>query len=200
MRTWIALVALTGCWGTGPSDTIANKSADRPGLLTMRTTGFGPIDASTVATLEHLRKLFPGYEVRPVNDPNLEYDIYAGSEKLAFVVLNDDMTVFNVHATSGKISIADRTWRVGEAFQGSGDLTHCECWGDNPTCYRNGEHVAVNFKRPCDDITSAGRRGLRALDGVVVQRLIWSPSAFGVDVKSEFGGDEYGGNDPGDAP
>ena len=78
MRRWLVVSCLAGCWaGTDHGDTaITNVTTEKPGLLTLHTTGFGPIDASTVATLENLRKLFPGYEVRPVNDPNLEYDIF----------------------------------------------------------------------------------------------------------------------------
>jgi hypothetical protein len=198
MSKWVVvLTCVAGCWGTTKSsDTIENKAADKPGLFTITQTGFGPITASSPATLENLRALFPGYQVRPVNDPNLEYHIYAGNEQLAFVVLNDDMSVFNVHATSGRIAVSDRSWRVGETFQGSYQLSNCECWGDNPTCYKTGEHVAVNFKRGCDGVTSGEHRALRALDGLPVQRVIWSPTAFGEDAYhgNEFGGDAYGGN------
>jgi hypothetical protein len=202
MAKWLVVVCITGCWGTTQtSDTIANQTVEKPGLFTITASGFGPITATSRATLDSLRKMFPGYQVRPVNDPNLEYHIYAGSEQLAFIVLNDDMTVFNVHATSGRIAVSDRAWRVGATFQGSYQLTTCECWGDNPTCYKRGEHVAVNFKHECGTMTSGETRALRALDGLVVQRVIWSPIAFGDDSYhgNEFGGDAYGGNPCGGA-
>jgi hypothetical protein len=204
MRIWIAVGPLVlgalvaGCWRSPatPSSTIGNTSKGPAGLLTITSTGFGPIDAKEAATLANMRKRFVGFDVRPVNDPNLEIHIYRGTEQLAFVVLNDDMTVFNVHATSGKVAVADRPWRVGAPFQGASELTTCECWGDNPTCFKTGEHIAVNFKRGCDGVTSGEHRALRALDGLIVQRVIWSPNAFGVEPAQqtgEFGGDPYGG-------
>ncbi len=64
-------------------------------------------------------------------------------------------------------------------------LSRCECWGANPTCYKTGEHVAVNFDRAClnddDDAQhpAANVRALRVLDGLVVQRVIWSVEPFG---------------------
>jgi hypothetical protein len=137
--------------------------------------------------------LFPTYEVRPVNDPNIEYDVFDKGERILFVVPNDDGSVFNVHATSGKVSITDHAWRVGQAFQGSTEITKCECWGDTPTCYKTGEHVAVNFDRDCTGLTDANPRALKVLDGLVVQRVIWSPTAFGNESKGPaYGGDTYG--------
>ncbi len=199
MRIAAALVvALAGCWGTGsPSETIGNTTPQRPGLLTITQAGFGPIDARQPATLANLRKLLVGYDVRPMNDPNLEMHVFKGTEQIAFVVLNDDMTVFNVHATSGKIAVADRPWRVGEAFHGAAELTTCECWGDNPTCFKKGEHVAVNFKRECEGVTSGDHHALKVLDGLIVQRVIWSPNAFGGEA-GVYGGDEYGGVEGGE--
>jgi hypothetical protein len=198
MRIWLAVVFVAGCWNSSSpgSDTIANRAASRPGMFTITASGFGPIDGKTVATLANLRTLFLGQDVKAVWDPGLEMHIYSGTEQLAFVVLNEDMSVFNVHATSGKIAVSDRAWRVGEPFHGSADLTQCECWGDNPTCFRRGEHVAVNFKRACDGVTSGDKRALKVLDGVVVQRVIWSPNAFGADAKDadSYGGDDYGGD------
>ena len=198
MRIWLGAIALAGCWGTGstphPTDTAISNGS---GIFTITAGGFGPIDAKRPATLQSLRRMFVGYDVRPLNDPNLEYHIYSGTEKLAFIVLNDDMTVFNIHATSGKIAISDRPWRVGVAFQGSAELTQCECWGDNPTCFKKGDHVAVNFKRGCDGLTGGDRHALKVLDGLVVQRLIWSATELGGDAHS-FGGDSYGGTDDGD--
>jgi len=208
MRIWLGVLVVAGCWGTTtpsrPNDTavVAGKPASYTGVFTITSSGFGPIDAKQVATLQNLRQLFAGYDVRPVNDPNLEYHIYSGTEQLAFIVLNDDMTVFNIHATSGKIAVSDRPWRVGAPFQGSSELTQCECWGENPTCFKTGEHVAVNFKRACDGLTTGDHRSLKALDGQIVQRVIWSPSAFGGDSSYHggFGGEGYGGADDGTDP
>jgi hypothetical protein len=172
---WIVVVA--GCWSATPPPLAPAKVQDG---LVITQHGWGPITAATVATLANLRALFPAYRVVPVNDPQLEYDIYDGKQKLGFVVINDDASVFNVHATSNRVRVEDRAWRAGETFQDSKDLSHCECWGSSPTCYKTGEHVAVNFDRACiEDDDGGAHRGLRVLDGLVVQRVIWSVEPFG---------------------
>lgn len=142
----------------------------------IRQDGVGPIDATTETTLLRLRELLPRYRVEPLNDPQLEYDIFDKKEKLAFIVLAEGgKKVFNIHATSAKITVADRTWRVGRVFGDAKELTHCECWGENPTCYKNGDHIAVNFDRACLENDTQ----IEELDGLAPQRVIWSPDAFG---------------------
>jgi hypothetical protein len=165
-----------GCWEARrvPGEVLRRDSA-----IVITPTNFGPIDAKTVATLASLRGLLPAYHVTAKNDPNLEYDIFEGNEQIGFVVINDDASVYNVHATSGKVRVENHNWRAGQAFQDAKLLTECVCWGDNPTCFKHGEHVAVNFSRTC--IESDDPRALRALDGLIVQRVIWSPAAFGVE-------------------
>ena len=74
--------------------------------------------------------------------------------------------------------VAER-WRVGRVFGDSRHLTSCECWGPNPTCYAAGEHIAVNFARACEEVVSEDKESLRLLDGLTVQRVIWSPTPFG---------------------
>jgi hypothetical protein len=198
MRAWPVvlggvLLCLTGCWGSTKAgdETISNHSSHPRGLFVITEAAFGPIGPTAPATLDALRQMFPRYEVKPVNDGSLEYDVFDKGERLLFVVPNDDGTVFNVHATSRKVAVANRSWRVGESFQGASSLTACECWGENPTCYRAGEHIAVNFKRSCEGLTFSGRRALQVLDGVEVARVIWSPTPFGGD--HTYGGDGYGG-------
>ena len=83
-----------------------------------------------------------------------------------------------MHATSPKVETRGHDWRVGAAFEGAGWLTDCECWGENPTCYRRGDHIAINFKRSCDTVTALHGSALRVLDGVEIQRVIWSPRPF----------------------
>jgi hypothetical protein len=192
MRLW--LLALAGCWSTQPTPLAEHTSSASSGLV-ITANGFGPIDGKTVATLQSLRTLLPFYKIVPNNDPTLQYDIYRGTERLGFVILNDDATVFNVHATSNKVVVADRPWRAGEAFQGAKQIDTCECWGANPTCYRKGEHVAVNFNRSC--LESNDIHELRALDGLVIQRVIWSPTELGKpdpDPAQDPGGDDEDGN------
>ena len=176
MRWLLILIVAASCWEAPRAPGVV---VQRDASLVITQTGFGPIDAKTVATLATLRGLLPAYHVTPKNDPNLQYDIFQGNEQIGFVVLNDDASVYNVHATSGVVRVENHNWRAGQAFQDAKLLTECVCWGDNPTCFKHGEHVAVNFNRTC--IESDDPHALRALDGLVVQRVIWSPTAFGVD-------------------
>ena len=177
MRCGVLVISLAGCWSSAPPVSPTPVATASPTQLVITATGFGPIDGKTVATLQGLRALLPYFKIVPNNDPTLQYDIYQGAERMGFVILNDDATVFNVHATSNKVTVVDRPWRAGEAFQGSKQLDTCECWGTNPTCYRKGEHVAVNFNRAC--LQSNDIHELRALDGLVIQRVIWSSTELG---------------------
>lgn len=184
---------LAGCWSSPP---VAPAAAKQPAGLVITQHGWGPINAATVATLSNLRALFPVYRIVPVNDPQLEYDIYDGKQKLGFVVINDDASVFNVHATSNRVRVEDRPWRAGESFQDAKALSRCECWGSNPTCYKTGEHVAVNFDRSC--LEGDDPRELRALDGLIVQRVIWSVEPFGP--AADTNGDDTSDSADPDAP
>ena len=181
----IALVILlAGCYrSTGQPPPITNTIEAAPEVaLTMSSRGVGPINNTTKATLSSLRAILVGYEVKPLNDGSLQYDIYQNGEKLAYVVPDDQSGyVFNVHAVSSKVAVNGHPWRVGRAFGNSSHLTNCECWGSNPTCYASGDHIAVNFNRECGDLTGMDPSALRALDGAIVQRVIWSPTAFGED-------------------
>lgn len=172
------LVVASACWRDAAPDKPVQQRP--PGMFAISQTAFGPLDAHSIATLVPLRQTFAGYDVRPLNDEDtLEYAVYSGAEMLLYVVPDDDGAVFNVHATSPKVTVVDRDWRVGAPFQGAAHLTTCECWGDNPTCWKTGDHVAVSFARECGELTHGDRRVLRVLDGVAVQRLIWSPKPFG---------------------
>lgn len=177
---FVSLLALAGCWSSAPVPP-APIQPGAPSPLVMSEHGVGPIVATTVTTLVGLRQLLPRFRVIPLNDPQLEYDIFergpeGRKEKLAFIVLTEGgKGVFNVHATSGKVTVADRAWRVGKAFTDAKQLTHCECWGSNPTCYKAGDHIAINFDRTCLESDTE----IEELDGLVPQRLIWSPDPFG---------------------
>lgn len=175
----VALVA--ACYRSTPEPAITNKSRTRePGLLAMTAHGVGPIDSESKATLMDLRALLSGFEVRPVNDGSLQFDIYRDGVKLAYVVPDENTgLVFNVHVVSSRVDIAGHPWRVGYVFDDAAHLTNCECWGPNPTCYAEGEHIAVNFARDCDGVTNVDRKVLRVLDGLTVQRVIWSPTPLG---------------------
>jgi hypothetical protein len=176
------LILLGACYRSPPETTpIANKSEIKePEGLTMTVHSVGPIDGTTKATLVDLRKLLVGYEVRPVNDGSLQYDVYKNGERLMYVVPDDQAGyVFNIHVVSSHVAITGHAWRVGRTFTDAAHLTTCECWGPNPTCFAEGDHIAVNFDRECEGLTEGDRRALRVLDGLVVKRVIWSPVAFG---------------------
>jgi hypothetical protein len=188
-RVYVAFV-LAGCWGGSPGP--AKPTAAKP-LLAITQTGFGPVDGKTPATLTALRVAFTGFDVKPMNDADtLEYRVYQGDDMIAYVVPDDDGTIFNVHATSGKITVDGRDWKVGAPFQGASQLTQCECWGENPTCWKQGDHIAVNFARACGDLPGSEPRVLRVLDGVNVQRIVWSPHAFGTAVHHDPSDDGEG--------
>jgi hypothetical protein len=182
----VLVPGLAGCWGAsspGPA-----KPDPAKGLLAISQNAFGPLDGKTPGTLAAMRQAFVGFDVKPINDEGtLEYRVFKGDELLLYVVPDDDGTIFNVHATSGKVSVTDRDWRVGAPFQGAAQLTQCECWGENPTCWKQGEHVAVNFARECGDLAGADQRMMRVLDGITVQRIVWSPKPFGTAVHHEQG-------------
>jgi hypothetical protein len=192
----VYLLVLAGCWSS--SSTPPAKPDGKASALAIREGGFGPVDGHTPATLQAVRQAFAGYEVRPINDEGtLEYRVYKGDELLLYVVPDDDGTIFNIHATSNKVSVEGHAWRVGAPFEGASLLSQCECWGENPTCWKQGEHIAVNFSRECGDIAGNDTRMMKVLDGVTVQRIIWSPHAFGMAVHKggELGGENYGGGD-----
>lgn len=181
MRFAVAACTLVACYTSQPTAPLSNAVEEPRGLLVITPTGVGPIDADTPATLMPLRRLLVGFEVKPVEDGGLQYEIYRDGERLAYVVPDDeDGTIFNIHAVSPRVEVASRDWRVGAPFRDARRLTHCECWGEHPTCFRKGEHVAVNFDRECYSLEHGDRREFRVLNGLPVQRVIWSPRPFGV--------------------
>lgn len=197
----IAAVTL-GCGGaaTKPMTQISNSTTTPKGptsstaLFTIKVDSLGPITGKTPANLTALRDLLgkDGYEVKPINNSGIEFHVFLKKELLFYVIPNDDGTLFNVHVVSGKVDIAQHPqWKIGAAFAGDGALTHCECWGEHPVCFKKGEHVAVAFKRACDGLDDERMR--KVLAGVNVQRAVWSPTPFGYD-------DDGGGKDPGSTP
>ncbi|MFT3691899.1 MAG: hypothetical protein QM831_02075 [Kofleriaceae bacterium] len=165
-------LAMAGCWAT-PVKTPEPSHA--PFVLSQH--GAGPITDQTPATLNALRDALPELRVVPKNDPNLEFDLYDDGKPIGFVVPNDDGKIYNVHVTSATIAVDGKSWRAGSTFQGSRAIDNCECWGGNPICYKKGEHLAVAFQRSCLD--EVDPRSLRVLDGLVIQRVIWSNEPLG---------------------
>ena len=139
---------------------------------------FGSLDETSPATLAYLREHFPALDVPPENAAGtLNYRAFAGSDELFFVVGDDSFAILDVQATSPRVVSRVHDWRVGAAFHDAGLITTCECWGENPTCYHRGEHVAVSFDMPCQ--FAVDTRDFTVLDGRAPQRVIWSPKPFG---------------------
>jgi hypothetical protein len=199
------VVVVSACWrNTEPPPVVPSHAPN--GVFTITEQGFGPIDAQTPATLIGLRQRLAGYDVKPVSDgSSLTYDVFVGGERLFYVVPDDDGTVFNVHATSDKVAVADHPWRAGKLFtQLPADLS-CECWGlqdEFTACYRAREHVAVVFHRACSGLAGVDASAHRTLIGAEIERVVWSAKPFGADEDvahwpgltgtGTYGGDGYG--------
>ena len=201
----VLVVATSACWRNADDPPVMAKHGPA-GLFTINQAGFGPIDAKTPATLIALRQRLTGYDVRPSNDGgSLSYDVYAGGERLFYVVPDDDGTVFNVHATSPKIAVADRSWRAGTQLAEAPVGLSCECWGvddDYTACYVKHEHIAVVFHFACQDQLGDNDSARDALVGVPVERVVWAVKPFGEDADDgnlgvggeSYGGESYGGS------
>jgi hypothetical protein len=196
----LSVIVVAGCWTTSTSGPALRAPApSKTSDLVITEDRFGSLDAASPGTLAFVRARFPDLDVRPVRDDmSLEYHASAGSDELFIVVTNEDLSIFNVHATSRKITSRVHDWRVGSAFHDAKLITKCECWGENPTCFHRGDHIAVSFDRPCDGVVgTADRRDLAALDGLAPRRLIWSPGGF--DGSGEVDGvDDVRSVDPAD--
>jgi hypothetical protein len=180
-------VVLLSC-GTPPAPIV--MPAPEP-TIALTEDAVGPIAKTTKASLIALRAVLVGYTVIPVNvgtDPEfpaLEYQVFDNDTQMFTIVPNEQGSILNIHVLTPKVTIAGRTWRVGAPFSGS--VTDCQCWGGKAVCFKKGEHVAVTFDKGCRTAVDARNR---KIDGVAIQRLVWSPKAFGGD---EYGGAEYGG-------
>lgn len=184
MSRWILLCAsgVLGCTAPAPLP-LEKPASPPPPFFTIQDAGLGPIDKDTRANLTALRELVGphGFTVRPINDAGVEYHVYDGSEHLFYVIPNDDGSLFNVHVVAGSIPITQHPeWVIGMPLVRSDLLTACEPWGNHPVCWRDGEHVALGFRVETSGLDSAdGRR--ENLEGVPIQRAVWSPRKFGED-------------------
>jgi hypothetical protein len=173
----LSVIVVAGCWTSAPDgrDVHGPEPPQANRELVMTNESFGPLDASSPGTLAYVRAHFPDLDVRAANSgASLEYQAFAGSDELFFVVTDESLSILDVQATSPRVI---SRWRVGSAFHDGRLISTCECWGENPTCYHRGEHIAVNFDIPCFGAVDA--RDFTVLDGQAPQRVIWSPKPFG---------------------
>ena len=168
MRSAFALLVVLGC--TQPVPPPAAPVVEAP-LFAIGDDAFGPLRAETPATLVSLRRVFAGYEVMPVNGETLEYRVSLAGAPLFDIVADDEGTVLNIHVVTPKL--APGGWRAGEPFRG--DVSTCECWGDQIVCFTEGAHAAVALAKICREGTLASARSRAALTGVPIRATIWSP-------------------------
>ena len=168
MRSAIALVFVFGC--AAPQPPPAAPAIEQP-LFSIGDAAFGPLDAKTPATLASLRRTFAGYDVAPVNAESLEYRVSKDGAKLFDVIPDASGAVLNVHVVTPKLVAAG--WRVGDPFRG--DVSTCECWGDQIVCFKDGAHVAVALAKICREGTLSSARARAVLAGVAIRATIWSP-------------------------
>ncbi|HEX4451535.1 MAG TPA: hypothetical protein VH143_11725 [Kofleriaceae bacterium] len=174
----LCVIAVAGCWTTSTSGAPPQAPApSRASDLVITEDRFGSLDETSPATLASVREQFPDLDIRPENASTLDYRAFAGSDELFFVVADESFSILDVQATSPRVVSRVHDWRVGSAFRDGRLISKCECWGDNPTCYHRGEHVAVNFDMPCFGAVDA--RDFSVLDGRAPRRVIWSPKPFG---------------------
>jgi len=171
--------------------------------FTIRPASVGPITAKTPANLLALRTALTGYEVKPAHivlgasSNRLGYNVYKDGEKLLHVVPDAAGAIFNVHALSSKIAIADRPWKIGAKFNGVKSISACKCWAEEVVvCFKAGDHVAVAFTRECSYDSYGSEDERQDLIGLTIHRVLWSPKAYTED-SNPYGGGEYGGEDYG---
>ncbi|MBA3500333.1 MAG: hypothetical protein M4D80_36570 [Myxococcota bacterium] len=168
MRSAIALVFVFGC--AAPQPPPPATPVEVP-LFAISDDAFGPLDGKTPATLAALRRAFAGYEVAPVNAESLEYRVSMDTAKLFDVIPDANGAVLNIHVVTPKLVAGG--WRVGDPFRG--DVSTCECWGDQIVCFNAGAHVAVALAKICREGTLTSARARAVLAGVAIRATIWSP-------------------------
>jgi hypothetical protein len=172
-QAWVVFVIACGARPAPAREPASRPEA--PPLMTLRADSLGPLTPATPATLVALREALIGYDVVPVNDRGLEFRVSRHGERLFDVIPDSDGTLLNVHVSSTKIAIADRPWRVATPFTHAELVTTCECWGNQPVCYRDGDHVAIALARACEDGSYANAAARSSLVGATIKLAIWSP-------------------------
>lgn len=177
-------IGACGRTASAPPPTLSNEvpvAVGQMGMFELGVAAFGPITPLTPASVADLQRAV-GSRVRieSLDRRGNEFHAYLGAEHLFYVIPNDDGSIFNIHAVSPKVVILEhRDWIIGAPFYGANLLTTCECWGEHPMCFVRGDHVAVGFVVPCQNLETPIQR--RSLQGVPIQRAVWSPRPFGAD-------------------
>ena len=165
--------------GASPSSTL---------VVTDRGIGVFTITDHTRATLTGLRALLAGFQVAPAVSPvttGSVYNVTRGDDKVMSVVANDDGSVSVIRITSSRIGDVPRArhpWRVGGTIA-AGTLERCMCaleldaTDDVATCFKIGEHVAVEVDRPCAGVLDSPDQ-VKTLTGTTIARLVWQPAPW----------------------
>jgi hypothetical protein len=190
MSKWVLIaLALVGCAGPTAVAPPPAPAPPPPKGLALAARSVGPVTADTPANLVALREVLAGYTVKPSNRgmfSDLHFEVWKGDELLFHVIPADDGSIFNIHVVSKTVDIANRPWRVGARFTHASYITHCECWGQMPVCYRKGDHVAIAIERECGETGALSEESRRQFAGGPINRAVWNPKPFGDEPESQF--------------
>jgi hypothetical protein len=196
-------VLAVSCYTSAPAPPVTPAPAGPAPEMTIQASSIGPITVKTPGSLIGLRRALPGYDVKPVhlmlgpNTNRLGFNVYKDGEKLLHVLPDGKGGIFSVHAVSPKVVAADRPWKIGAKLSGVRAISTCKCWEEEVVvCFKAGDHVAVSFARECGWDSYSTDEERQDLIGVPIQRVLWSPKAFG-EGSNPYGGDEYGGDEYG---
>ncbi len=196
-------VLAVSCYTSAPAPPVTPAPAGPVPEMTIQASSIGPITVKTPGSLIGLRRALPGYDVKPAhltlgpNTNRLGFNVYKDGEKLLHVLPDGKGGIFSVHAVSSKVVAADRPWKIGAKLSGVRAISTCKCWEEEVVvCFKAGDHVAVSFARECGWDSYSTDEERQDLIGVPIQRVLWSPKAFG-EGSNPYGGDEYGGDDYG---
>jgi hypothetical protein len=201
----IGVLAMS-CYTSAPAPPVAPVAPVPAGPvaeMTIQAGSIGPITSKTPGSLIGLRRALPGYDVKPAHlmlgpsTNRLGFNVYKDGEKLLHVLPDGKGGIFSVHAVSPKVVAADRPWKTGAKLNGVRAISTCRCWEEEVVvCFKAGDHVAISFARECGHESYSTDDERQDLIGVPIQRVLWSPRAFGEE-SNPYGGDEYGGDEYG---
>jgi hypothetical protein len=191
------------CYTSAPVATTAVPVAEPAAAVTIGPASVGPITAKTPANLIALRAALIGYEVKPAHvalgasTTKLGFAVYKDGEKLLHVYPDESGAIFNIHALSARVAIADRPWKIGAKLNSVKSISTCKCWAEEVVvCFKAGDHLAVAFSRECSYDSYETDDERQDLIGLPIHHVLWSPKPYAQDA-NPYGGGEYGGDDYG---